>query len=101
MNQIGALRVGTVGKLVPGNSLQIAEDGELMVRGGVVFDGYWHNEQATADAFTDGWFHTGDLGSVDADGFLKIVGRKKEIIVTAGGRTSLPRCSRTSCGRTR
>jgi long-chain acyl-CoA synthetase len=90
VNQIGAIRVGTVGKLVPGNSLQIADDGELMVRGGVVFAGYWHNEEASNDAFTDGWFHTGDLGDVDADGFLKIVGRKKEIIVTAGGKNVAP-----------
>ena len=90
VNQVGALRVGTVGKLVPGNSMRIADDGELMVRGGVVFGGYWRNEQATADAFTDGWFHTGDLGDVDADGFLKIVGRKKEIIVTAGGKNVAP-----------
>ncbi|WP_197379775.1 AMP-dependent synthetase/ligase [Mycolicibacterium mengxianglii] len=90
VNQIGALKVGTVGKLIPGNSLRIAEDGELMVRGGVVFSGYWHNEQATADAISDGWFHTGDLGAVDDDGFLKIVGRKKEIIVTAGGKNVAP-----------
>ncbi|MGB3484219.1 MAG: long-chain fatty acid--CoA ligase [Mycobacterium sp.] len=90
VNQVGAVRVGTVGKLVPGNSLRIAEDGELLVRGGVVFGGYWRNEQATAEAFTDGWFHTGDLGEVDADGFVKIVGRKKEIIVTAGGKNVAP-----------
>jgi long-chain acyl-CoA synthetase len=90
VNQIGGIKVGTVGKLVPGNSMRIADDGELMVRGGVVFHGYWQNEQATADAVTDGWFHTGDLGSVDDEGFLKIVGRKKEIIVTAGGKNVAP-----------
>ncbi|AQA06640.1 long-chain fatty acid--CoA ligase [Mycobacterium sp. MS1601] len=90
VNQVGALKVGTVGKLVPGNSMRIASDGELMVRGGVVFNGYWRNEEASAGAFTDGWFHTGDLGDVDADGFLKIVGRKKEIIVTAGGKNVAP-----------
>jgi long-chain acyl-CoA synthetase len=90
VNQVGALKVGSVGKLVPGNSMRIADDGELMVRGGVVFAGYWKNEEATAEAITDGWFHTGDLGEVDADGFLKIVGRKKEIIVTAGGKNVAP-----------
>jgi len=90
VNQVGALKVGSVGKLVPGNSMRIADDGELMVRGGVVFAGYWRNDEATAGAFTDGWFHTGDLGEVDADGFLKIVGRKKEIIVTAGGKNVAP-----------
>lgn len=90
VNQIGGIKVGTVGKLVPGNSMRIADDGELMVRGGVVFHGYWKNEQATGEAIEDGWFHTGDLGSVDSDGFLKIVGRKKEIIVTAGGKNVAP-----------
>ncbi|HEY9304080.1 MAG TPA: AMP-binding protein, partial [Mycobacterium sp.] len=90
VNQVGALKVGTVGKLLPGNSLRIAEDGELLVRGGVVFHGYWHNEQATAEAMEDGWFKTGDLGAVDDDGFLTITGRKKEIIVTAGGKNVAP-----------
>lgn len=90
VNQIGAIKVGTVGKLVPGNSMRIADDGELMVSGGVVFHGYWRNEEATADAIEDGWFHTGDLGAVDDEGFLKIVGRKKEIIVTAGGKNVAP-----------
>ena len=90
VNQVGDIKVGTVGKLLPGNSMRIADDGELMVRGGVVFHGYWQNETATAEAIEDGWFHTGDLGEVDTDGFLKIVGRKKEIIVTAGGKNVAP-----------
>ncbi|BBZ70057.1 long-chain-fatty-acid--CoA ligase [Mycobacterium paraseoulense] len=90
VNQVGNVRIGTVGTLLPGNSMRIAEDGELLVRGGVVFSGYWHNEQATNDAFTDGWFKTGDLGTLDEDGFLKITGRKKEIIVTAGGKNVAP-----------
>jgi long-chain acyl-CoA synthetase len=90
VNQIGALKIGTVGKLVPGNSMRIADDKELLVRGGVVFGGYWRNEQATAEAFTDGWFKTGDLGTVDEDGFVTITGRKKEIIVTAGGKKVAP-----------
>jgi long-chain acyl-CoA synthetase len=90
VNQVGALKVGSVGKLLPGNSMRIADDGELLVRGGVVFDGYWHNEQATDEALADGWFKTGDLGAVDDDGFLTITGRKKEIIVTAGGKNVAP-----------
>jgi long-chain acyl-CoA synthetase len=90
VNQIGGVKIGTVGKLVPGNSLKIAEDKELLVRGGVVFSGYWQNEQATEEAFADGWFRTGDLGAVDEDGFLSITGRKKELIVTAGGKNVAP-----------
>ncbi|OOK71765.1 long-chain-fatty-acid--CoA ligase FadD15 [Mycobacterium kansasii] len=90
VNQVGALKIGTVGKLVPGNSLRIAGDQELLVRGGVVFSGYWRNEQATEEAFTDGWFRTGDLGAIDEDGFLSITGRKKELIVTAGGKNVAP-----------
>jgi long-chain acyl-CoA synthetase len=90
VNQIGDAMIGTVGKLLPGNSMRIADDGELLVRGGVVFSGYWHNEQATSEAFADGWFKTGDLGAVDEAGFLTITGRKKEIIVTAGGKNVAP-----------
>ena len=90
VNRVGDMKIGTVGTLVPGNSLRIAADGELLVRGGVVFNGYWRNEQATEEAYTDGWFKTGDLGAVDEDGFLTITGRKKEIIVTAGGKNVAP-----------
>ena len=90
VNQVSALKIGTVGKLVPGNSMRIADDGELLLRGGVVFDGYWRNDQATSESFEDGWFKTGDLGAVDEDGFLTITGRKKEIIVTAGGKNVAP-----------
>ena len=90
VNQIKSFKIGSVGSLVPGNSLRIADDGELLVRGGVVFSGYWRNEQASEEAFTDRWFKTGDLGSVDEDGFLTITGRKKELIVTAGGKNVAP-----------
>ena len=90
VNRVGDLRVGSVGKLLPGNSMKLGEDGELLVKGGVVFSGYWGNEAETNAVFSDGWFHTGDLGAIDDDGFLTIIGRKKEIIVTAGGKNVAP-----------
>ncbi|MEU1983332.1 long-chain fatty acid--CoA ligase [Nocardia sp. NPDC019395] len=84
------IRVGTVGRPIEGHAAKIAEDGELLLRGSVVFGGYWGNSDATADAFEDGWFKTGDLGAIDADGFISITGRKKEILVTAGGKNVSP-----------
>lgn len=84
------IRVGSVGRPIEGHAAKIAEDGELLVRGSVVFSGYWGNDEATADAFEDGWFKTGDLGTIDADGFITITGRKKEILVTAGGKNVSP-----------
>jgi long-chain acyl-CoA synthetase len=90
VNRVDDVKVGSVGKLLGGNSMRINDDGELLVRGGVVFNGYWHNEDETKAVFSDGWFHSGDLGAIDDDGFLTIVGRKKEIIVTAGGKNVAP-----------
>ena len=90
VNRVDGLKVGSVGKLLGGNSMRINDDGELLVRGGVVFGGYWRNQAETDAVFSDGWFHTGDLGAIDDNGFLTIVGRKKEIIVTAGGKNVAP-----------
>jgi long-chain acyl-CoA synthetase len=90
VNRVGDLKIGSVGKLVPGNSMRLGDDDELLVSGGVVFGGYWHNQEETDKVFSDGWFHTGDLGAIDESGFLTIIGRKKEIIVTAGGKNVAP-----------
>ncbi|MEV6069521.1 long-chain fatty acid--CoA ligase [Nocardia sp. NPDC052001] len=85
------IKVGTVGQPLPGHGAKVAEDGELLIRGPVVFSGYWNNPDASADAFdADGWFKTGDLGAIDEKGFISIVGRKKEILVTAGGKNVSP-----------
>ncbi len=83
-------KIGTVGPPLPGVSVRVMDDGEIEVKGVNVFKEYWKNPQATADTFDDGWLKTGDIGDFDADGFLTITGRKKEIIVTAGGKNVAP-----------
>jgi long-chain acyl-CoA synthetase len=83
-------RPGTVGRPVPGTAVRIAADGEVRIKGGIVFTSYRNNPGATAEALTDGWFATGDLGSLDADGYLTITGRKKDLLVTSGGKNVSP-----------
>ena len=91
LNLIGAQRVGSVGRPIPGTSVKIAEDGEVLLRGPIVMDGYWQNQAANDEVFDlERWFKSGDLGKLDEDGFLYIVGRKKELIVTAGGKNVAP-----------
>ena len=91
LNLVGAQRVGSVGRPIPGTAVKIAEDGEVLLRGPIVMDGYWQNQAANEEVFdSERWFKSGDLGKLDEDGFLYIVGRKKELIVTAGGKNVAP-----------
>ena len=90
VNLVGQFKIDTVGPPLPGVGIRIAADGEIQVSGINVFAGYWQNEAATAEAMDGQWFKTGDIGSLDDDGFLTITGRKKEILVTAGGKNVAP-----------
>ncbi|MPY49196.1 AMP-dependent synthetase/ligase [Streptomyces acidicola] len=83
-------RPGTVGRPVPGTAVRIADDGEVLIKGGIVFGRYWNNETATDAVLTDDWFATGDLGSLDEDGYLTITGRKKDVLITSGGKNVSP-----------
>ena len=91
LNLPSSLKIGSVGRPLPGTGVRIEPDGEILLKGPHIFAGYWNNEAATAHEMTsDGWFRTGDIGEIDGDGFLRITGRKKEIIVTAGGKNVAP-----------
>jgi long-chain acyl-CoA synthetase len=90
VNTPSLIKIGSVGKPLPGNAVQIAEDGEILAKGVCVMRGYYQRPDLTKETFDDGWFRTGDIGRLDEDGFVWITGRKKEIIVTAGGKNVIP-----------
>ncbi len=90
VNTPGATRLGSLGRPMPGVEVRLGDDGEILVRGGNVCAGYYKDPAATAELLEGGWLHSGDLGAFDADGYLRVIGRKKEIIVTSGGKKTPP-----------
>jgi long-chain acyl-CoA synthetase len=90
VNRPEHIKIGTVGQPLPGVTVRIADDGEIFLAGPTIFGGYWHNDAATAEVIADGWLRTGDMGELDDGGFLRVTGRKKELIVTAGGKNVAP-----------
>ena len=90
VNPINKAKIGSVGKPIPGVTIQIADDGEVLAKAETLFKGYWQNPKANEESWTGEWYHTGDIGTLDADGYLTITGRKKDLIVTAGGKNVSP-----------
>jgi long-chain acyl-CoA synthetase len=90
LNPIDRPRAGSIGKVLPGAEIRIADDGEILIRGGMVFSGYYKDAEASAAVLRDGWLHTGDIGEIDKDNYIWITGRKKELIVSSNGKKIYP-----------